>query len=77
MTDDAYEMDDSALAVITALRRLSDRQRAVVVLFYLEDRPTKEIGDLLGMRDVTVSVHLHRARRRLRELLEEPDVEAT
>ena len=31
-----------------ALERLSPKQRAVFVLFYLEDRPEKEIAGLLG-----------------------------
>ncbi len=52
-----------------ALKRLSMNRRAVFVLFYLEDRPTKAIADLLGMSAATVSVHLHRARRRLRTVL--------
>ena len=69
--DDApsYETDDSALAVMVALKRLSINQRAVLVLYYLEDRPTKEIAGLLGISASTVSVHLHRARRRLRTVL--------
>jgi RNA polymerase sigma factor (sigma-70 family) len=77
ITDIAYEIDDRALGVVAALKRLSDRQRATFILFYLEDRSTKEITDVLGMREATVYVHLHRARRRLRELLEDPDVEGT
>ena len=64
-----YEIDESVLAVIIALQRLSMNQRAVFVLFYLEDRPTKEIAGLLGISASTVSVHLHRARRRLRTVL--------
>ncbi len=69
----SYEMDTGALDVIVGLRRLPRRQRAVFVLFYLDDRPTTEIAQLLGMATATVSVHLHRARRKLRELLEERD----
>jgi RNA polymerase sigma factor (sigma-70 family) len=68
-----YEMDHEALDVMLALRRLSPRQRSVFVLFYLDDRPTNQIAELLGMSPATVSVHLHRARRRLRSILEEDD----
>jgi RNA polymerase sigma-70 factor (ECF subfamily) len=46
-------------------------QRAVVVLFYLEDRPMEEVADLLDCRPSTGFVHLHRARHRLAELLSE------
>lgn len=68
-----YEIDERALAVTMALAHLSVRQRAVIVLFYLEDRPTKEIASLLDITAATVSVHLHRARRRLRSILEDED----
>jgi RNA polymerase sigma factor (sigma-70 family) len=69
----SYEMDERALDVTHALRRLSERQRAVTVLFYLDDRPTREIARLLGMTPATVAVHLHRARRRLRTILGDED----
>jgi RNA polymerase sigma-70 factor (ECF subfamily) len=69
----SYEMDERALAVILALDRVSRRQRAVFVLFYLDDRPASEIAELLSMSPATVSVHLHRARRRLRTILGDDD----
>jgi RNA polymerase sigma factor (sigma-70 family) len=54
-----------------AMASLSPTQRAVVVLYYYEDRPTAEIGEILGMSQSTVRVHLSRARRHLAELLRE------
>jgi RNA polymerase sigma-70 factor (ECF subfamily) len=69
----SYELDEGALDVIRALQRLPDRQRAVFVLFYLDDQPTARIAELLGMAPATVSVHLHRARRKLRDLLGDDD----
>ena len=68
-----YEIDDRALEVLLALSKLSPRQRAAFVLFYLDDRTTEEIADLLAMSTATVSVHLHRARRRLRLILGDDD----
>ena len=68
-----YEIDDRAAAVMLALKQLPQKQRAVFVLFYLEDRPATEIADLLGMAPATVSVHLHRARRKLRSILGDDD----
>ena len=67
--EESYEIDDRAADVIRALKQLPRRQRAVVILFYLEDRPALEIARLLEMSAATVSVHLHRARRKLRDLL--------
>jgi RNA polymerase sigma factor (sigma-70 family) len=69
----SYEVDHEVLDVILALERLTPRQRASFILFYLDDRPTKEIAKLLGTSVATVSVHLHRARRRLRSILEDDD----
>jgi RNA polymerase sigma factor (sigma-70 family) len=54
-----------------ALLELPPMQRAVVVLFYLEDRPMEEVADLLDCRPSTGFVHLHRARHKLAELLSE------
>ena len=71
--ESSYEIDDRVADVIRELRRLPHRQRAVFVLFYLEDRPTQEIADVLGMSSATVSVHLHRARRKLRAILGDDD----
>lgn len=69
----SYEMDQLALGVVVALRRLPRRQRAVFVLFYLDDQSTNQIAELLGMAPSTVSVHLHRARRQLRAILGDDD----
>jgi RNA polymerase sigma factor (sigma-70 family) len=69
----SYEIDDRVGDVIRELKRLPHRQRAVFVLFYLEDRPTREIAQLLDMSPATVSVHLHRARRKLRAILGDAD----
>ena len=65
----SYEMDQQALGVVVALRQLTHCQRAVFVLFYLDDRPRNQIAELLGMAPATVSVHLHRARHKLRAIL--------
>lgn len=65
----AAELPDPALRA--ALLQLPPMQRAVVVLFYLEDRPMEEVADLLDCRPSTGFVHLHRARRRLADLLSE------
>ena len=57
--------------IMAALAKLPGRQRAAAVLFYFEDRPVEEIGELLGCSPSTAGVHLHRARARLGQLLGE------
>ena len=60
--------------VARAVAVLAPMQRAVVVLFYFEDRPVHEIAELLQVSDSTVKQHLHRARHRLAALLGEEEV---
>ena len=52
-----------------ALRRLPERQRAVLVLRYYEDLPFDEIGRLLGCPATTARSLAHRALARLKEAL--------
>jgi RNA polymerase sigma-70 factor (sigma-E family) len=54
-----------------ALLALPANQRAAVVLHYLEDLPVAEVAVLMGCAPSTAKVHLHRARKRLAELLGE------
>lgn len=56
-----------------AIRQLPGSQRAAIVLFYYEDRPTAEIATMLGCSESTARVHLHHARKRLAQLLGEDD----
>jgi RNA polymerase sigma-70 factor, ECF subfamily len=51
--------------VAAALAHLAPRQRAVVVLRELEERPTAEVARLLGVSRVTVRWHLAQGRREL------------
>lgn len=63
------------LDVWRAIRALPARQRAAVVLFYLEDRSVGEVADILGCSPQTTRVHLYRARQRLEELLSVTEVD--
>jgi RNA polymerase sigma factor (sigma-70 family) len=56
---------DTTGQVRDALLTLPHKQRALVVLYYYEDRPLTEAGELLGLTPGSAKVALHRARRRL------------
>ncbi len=60
---------DRSLDLHAALAALPPRQRAVLVLHYLEDLPVDEIATALGCSTSTVKVHLHRGRRHLQSTL--------
>ena len=47
------------------LEKLPESERTVVMLHYLDEMPTKEIGKFLGVSVNTIVSRLHRARKRL------------
>jgi RNA polymerase sigma-70 factor (ECF subfamily) len=57
--------------VLSAVRRLAPKQRAVVVLFYFEDRPMTEIAEILECSESTAWSQLHTARKHLAQTLGE------
>jgi RNA polymerase sigma-70 factor (ECF subfamily) len=60
--------------VRTALERLPERDREVLVLRHLEDLPTAEAAAVLGISEGAVKVRLLRAVQRLRDLLDREDL---
>jgi RNA polymerase sigma-70 factor (ECF subfamily) len=72
-TEGTYEMNDLARDLVAALAKLSEKQRAAVVLHHAEGYPAKEIAQIMGSTTPAVHVQLSRARKRLRELLETDD----
>lgn len=66
---DAAGVSDLRHDLLVALRRLPRRQRAVVVLRYLEDLPDDEIARQLGCSAVTVRTQAARGLAKLRPLL--------
>lgn len=69
----SYEIPVAQSALFEALRRLSPRQRASVVLHHYAGYSRAEAAEIMGSTPSAVGVHLHRARRRLRDLLEDTD----
>jgi RNA polymerase sigma-70 factor (ECF subfamily) len=56
-----------------AVRALPRRQAQVIALFYIEDLPIAEVGEILNMKPGTVKRHLHDGRRMLARRLQEDD----
>ena len=73
------EPDPQALAegadfrrrLMAALSDLGEPYKSIVILREVQGLPHREIGEALGIPEVTVRVHLHRGRRKLRERLRE------
>lgn len=54
-----------------AVMQLPKFQRMAIHLFYYEDYSTKEIAEMLNKNEATIRSYLHRARKKLKSLLEE------
>jgi RNA polymerase sigma-70 factor (ECF subfamily) len=71
--DAALESEDAARVrelIWEAVDRLSPPQRACVLLFYRHEMSCQEISRVIQLPLATVKSHLHRARAKLREMLE-------
>lgn len=69
----SYQIEEPARDLVVALRALSERQRAAVVLHDAAGYSAREVAKIVGSTEAAVRVHLMRGRRRLRELLEDED----
>ena len=65
------EAADFRQRLLAALADLEEPYKSVVILREVQGLPHREIGEALGVPEVTVRVHLHRGRRKLRERLRE------
>lgn len=56
-------------ALYDSVNNLSEKLRAVVVLYYFNEMTTKEMADVLAISEGTVKSRLHHARKRIHETL--------
>jgi len=67
--EDHYEKREFTSQLMTAVNTLSERNRLLLTLFYLNGLSYKEIGDFLEIPLNTIKVTLRRAREQLKENL--------
>jgi RNA polymerase sigma-70 factor (ECF subfamily) len=65
------EAADFRRRLLAALSELEEPYKSTIILREVQGLPHREIGEALGIPEVTVRVHLHRGRRKLRERLRE------
>jgi RNA polymerase sigma-70 factor (ECF subfamily) len=70
--EDRIDAEAVARRLYEAMDRLSDGERAVLELVALEGLAVTEAAAVLRIRSATARVRLHRARRLMRELLDDP-----
>lgn len=70
-SDSTYEMTEPSISLLAALQQLSPKQRGSLILYHYAGYSVREVANILASTGPAVRVHLTRARRRLRDLLEE------
>ncbi len=68
--EDLMLKNERRAQVAKAIERLPDRQRMVLLLALYDERSPREVSEITGMNQSTVRVHLFRALRKMRALLE-------
>jgi len=64
----AYEEENEAVAELYAcINRLGKLERALILL-YLEDRPYKEIAEIMGITATNVSTKINRIKEKLKQI---------
>ena len=77
LPDEGREDDlDTPLDVQQALQSLTENDRLVMTLYYLNDLPVKEIAGLLSISEGAVKMWLSHGRQKLRERFEDGRKEA-
>lgn len=71
--DDALSRVDDRESLLSALRSLTPRQRAAIVLTELLDMSSEEAAEALAVKPATVRVLVGRARAAMRKELEQAD----
>lgn len=63
--------DDLKTCILSAIEQLSDSEKLVVTLFYLKEQKVKEIAGICNKTNNWVKVVLHRARKKLENILQQ------
>ena len=69
-TEDNYAFSDESLNLLyDAIRKLSEIDRAIIML-YLEEKPYKEIAEIIGTNPNNIGVRVKRIKNRLKKILD-------
>ena len=70
LVEDMMVSMEECRMVREAVRKLPDRYRIPILLFYMEELPQADIAAMLGISEGAVKTRVHRAKKILREKLE-------
>lgn len=69
------ELREETRVIYQAIQQLDFKHKSVIVLFYFQEMNVKEVADILGIKEGTVKSRLHKARRKLSQLLKNQELE--
>ena len=75
LVDHAADVEDAIVTKVTnqaiwrKILSLSPGSRDVIILHYFEDLSIRDIANILGCSEQVIKTRLHRARRRLKDVL--------
>jgi len=67
--DEKKATEERYLVLYEQIDKLSDKDKHIVILFYLAEKTIKEINAITGMSISSIKVNLHRIRKKLSENL--------
>ena len=65
------DSSEISMDVKIAMAQLSEIERTVVTLFYIDDMPVKQIATITGLNQSTLRSHLHRAKEKMAKTLKQ------
>lgn len=68
---DEYERTEGKIVLESAMLKLDQSSREMIVLYYYEEMSVKEVAKTLGILEGTVKSRLYFARRKLKRLIQE------
>lgn len=66
---EAETRDNARQAIEHAMGSLNEQQREIVILFHRQNWPISSIAEHLDMPEGTIKSHLHRARKRMKQVM--------
>ena len=68
------EREEQIARLSSAMEQLNSEERALISLFYYEEKPLNEIAIILGLTESNAKVKLHRIRKKIYVLMKQEKV---
>ncbi len=71
---DSIEAQEKKAIIINALDELSEDDRFIIMAYYFEELPIKDICEITDLTESNIKVKLHRSRKQLYRILKNPQL---